>query len=46
MSKKTVRIEVDEEVWRRIKAKATLQGKTVKEFAGELFEKEVENFGD
>jgi len=44
MSKKTVRIEVDEEVWRRIRAKASLQGKTVKKFAGELFKKEVEDF--
>lgn len=41
---KTVRIEVDEEVWRKVKAKASIKGKTVKEFAGEIFEREVEDF--
>jgi len=41
MGKKTVRIEVDEEIWNEIKAEAATQGKTVKEFAGEIFEREV-----
>ncbi|OKY77338.1 MAG: hypothetical protein BTN85_1988 [Candidatus Methanohalarchaeum thermophilum] len=41
---KDVRIEVDKEVWQKIKAKASLQGKNVKDFAGEIFEREVEDF--
>jgi len=41
---KTVRIEVEESVWRKVKAKAALQGKNVKDFSAEVFRREVEDF--
>lgn len=41
---KIVRIEVDTEVWRKIKAKASLKGMHVKDYANEIFGEEVEDF--
>ncbi|MFW5904231.1 MAG: hypothetical protein ACOCTK_02065 [Candidatus Saliniplasma sp.] len=41
---KTIRVEVEESVWRKVKAKAALQGKNVKDFTAEIFRKEIEDF--
>lgn len=41
MGKISARVYVDEEVWRRFRAKAVLSGKTLTEYLNEVIRKEV-----
>ena len=39
---KVVRIEVDEEVWKKIRAKVALEDKPIKKYTDEIFKKEAQ----